>query len=1060
MKRAAVATIVLAVALVACALVLARIVAAPGGNGIELGRARVASVEPALRARVARGDLDILVQWFGPAEAERPAGYDGVEADVRAAFAALERAAPGRVRTQILRPDTDPEARRHAEALGLAPFRARRIVRDGWTDVPVWSALRTVVAGRGASVVRALTPELADGTQGLIAAGIAEIEAPRRARIALSAPPGHARLRALLRELGDVTDIDFDTDVSLPPDVDLLVWIAPARVEAPHVARLRSFVDRGGSAFVAADRFHARVEGEDLVLEPAAAAGDALYADLGLALDASPLLEAPPAEAAGSGATWTWHVARSIGSRQDFRALSSQPNGTIAFQAPTALSPDAARLRATGSTFTSLATSSDRCFRLPAGAGSDRVRIADLARGGLGAAEPPRALLALVAPEDPTRGSVVVAASAAPFGDRGLADANFVHEELVRVLVRGLASTERRALATVARARPAPLPEATSAERWTARALCIALVPLVLLAVGLARGALSLRDFTGRAFLLPALGILACAAVGLVAFAIPARAGLDLSAASVHGLPPELLRIAADAAGEGASITAAVSDGAALPPDLRPLARELAARCERVARATPGLGFRELAPDAIGAAEHSALGIRRLERTSTTDESRSTQSFFATLVVERGTQRRVLDFPDAESFRHADFRLALALRDVALGRSTVVAFASEPARVTPAESLELYQRRGLFAPGTGDPFAAARALLARNGFEVQSLDFARAQGGPDGERLSDTALLVWMQPRRDATAGARQLARHLAAGGRALVAAQQNRIRPRVRSDRAGDAALWPEPLFPDLDRLWLPALGLRLAPELVLDTQSGVLRTEGTRERGGRVESVAMDLANPLVVRSTPADRPVTPFTAGVGDLLLPSPTRILVDRDVLRRANLTATTVLATSDGAWTAPWTGGDVPAAAFQAPAGPRAISTLGVLVEGAFPGPSADPALGIPDEVASSGVHRGRLVLVGASEPFTDANLGAAGADHARLLLQTCAALALPEEYATLLAREPSVGGYRALEPAERIRARAITIAAGPALILLLAFGWRTWRGRRHGLATARSGVAT
>ncbi len=1042
MRSARVAAWLLALAAVGCALVLARIVAGSGTRGLELGRAHVTSIDPELARQLASGDMDLLVQWFGPVASERPAGYDEVEANVRSTFEALERAAPERVHTQILRPDADPEARRYAEALGLAPFRARRIVRDGWTDVPVWSTLRTTVAGRGASVVRALTPELALDTQALVGSGIAEIESPRRPRIALSAPPGHARLRELLRELGDVREIDYDDDAALPDDCDLFCWIAPRDVRSTHVERLRAFVDRGGSAFIAANCFDARVEGTDLVLEATDDASEKLFADLGLAANARPLLEAPSSEAVASAGDWTYHVVRSIGSRQDFRAFVSQPNGTLAFHAPAALSPDTEQLRATATTFTSIATSSDRCFVPPVGA--RRVPVAQLASGSFGTAEPPRTLMALLRPDDPTRGSVVVSAASSPFDDRGLRDANFAHAELVRVVVRTLASAERRALAAVARARAAPLPPATDAQRWTARALCIALIPLLLLSIGIARGAIVLRDLGGRTFGLAAIAVLGLSLVGIASFALVGHAGIDVARADAHAVSPELASIADAAASApgGATITAAFSGPSALPADLRPLVRELADRCERLARDVDGLDFESIAPDTGIAA--ATLGVRPVERTSVLGDTRASQTFFASVVVQRGSERRVLEFADREDFDHAEFRLALALRDATLAARTTVLFASEPARVTPAEAQSLYQRHKLFAPGTGDPFASARALLERNGFDVRSVDPTRADVLP-----SDApSLFVWLQPRRDATSGVRFLARHLASGGNALLAAQMHRVRPRLRSERAGDASLWPEPLFPDLDRLWLPEIGVQLAPDLVLDAASGVLRAEGTRERDGRAESVTMDIASPLVVRSTPALRPVTPFTAGVGDLVLPSPARITIDAGQLAQRGLAAVVILATSPRSWTRGWEGGDVPAEAYTAPAADGEPLTLGVAISGAFPGPSADPALAREGDVADPTGHDARLVLLGTSEPFTDANLAVGGDDAARLLLQCCAVLALPPEFATILARRPTVGGYRSLEPETRLRARVATSAAGPILVLVLAGTWQWSRRRR------------
>lgn len=1017
-----------------CALVAARI-AASSPIGLELGGARTSSLEPALAQRVERGDVDLLVQWFGPARTRTPHGYADVEAAVASTFAALQAASPAHVRTQILRPDSDEEARRHAEALGLGPFRARRIERDGWSESEVWSTLRVVVAGRGAGVVRALTPELAHDLQALIAAEIQEIEAPRRPIVALSAPPGHARLRQLLQEVADVQDVDFEADADLPADADLLVWIAPQRGEDRHVARLRSFVERGGSVLLAGSRWTARVEREALVLARTGVDHDAILAAFGLAADAGVLLESPPPEARGDD--YAWQVARSIGSHQDFRAFGAQPNGTLAFVAPTALSASAERLRELGLSYTSLATSSERCFTLADQLNT--VPLAELARGRAGRAQPPRALLALLSPHDPTHGSVVVAASASPFGDAGLAEEAYAHRELVRVLVGGLASAERRALASVARTRPPPLESSSRGERWTARAVCVALVPMLLLLAGLARGAFDVRDLSARGLPWALLVVAAVAVPGFIAIAIGTRTGAALTAGAGGRVAPELERLVRETtAARDVTITAAFSAPSRLPPELRPLAEDLLARCASLARSSPRLVFRELAPDALDTAAADAAGVRLLAGTSQRDEEMASHSFFASLIVDAGDQRQVLDFLDAGSFAHAEFRLALAFFGLQRGRPATLAFASEPVRTTPAEALELYQKRGLFAPGTGDPFASARALLERNGFRVVAIDPAH------DDLPGDVDAFVWLQPRRDASRMTAVLARHLQAGGRALVAAQHHRLRLRVRGD--SEPALWPEPLFPDVDRYWLPRIGVRLEPELVLDARHGEAVIEGTAERDGRVESVRMQLANPLLVRSTPDDRLRAPFTAGVGDLLLTSPSRIAFEPEELANRGLLAVPILVTSPRAWTHAWTGGVLSSGTFAVPDGTSGPFVLGVAIEGTFPGPETDPELPTLPAPARRGV--GQLVLLGASEPFTDANLQLPDYDHARFLLQACAALALPEELAQLLARRPTTGGYRFLEPDQRMTARAFGLAAGPLLVLIGALAWRGLRSRR------------
>lgn len=1037
MKRGAPAAILLGILLVACALALARLAATAGVGGVELARDHVERVDSALEERLARGDLDLLVQWFAPAVTSAPSEYRDLDSRVRAAFAAIERAAPARVRSQILTPEVDAEARRHAEALGLAPFRARRIIADGWSDTVVWSTLRVVVPGRGASVVRAVTPDLAPALQALIAAAVREIEAPRRARIALSAPPGHARLRELLRTIGDVRDIEFDADAVVPEDVDVLWWIAEVEPGERHSVALEALVERGGSAVVGASRFAARIEGTELVLDDTGPNLASFLGSIGILVDDAPLLEAPREDVRERGAAWTWHVVRSIGTNQDFRAFGAQPNGTLGFQAPTALRPNAERLRERGAEFVSLATSSERCFTLAAG--TRRVEVAELAGGTLGTAEPPRTLLALIAPHDPTRGSVVVASSASLFRDRGLGDEAFVHADVVRVLIGTLGSADRRVLAAVAKSRPPPITGVTDAERWTARAVCIALAPILLLSMALVRGAFGSIGTARGPLLL--IGIAACAVglVGTVAALLGPRIGLDPSRDGARALGPQLADFARESAGSATTITAAFSVASDLPPEMRPLANDLERRCAALARTTPNWSYRELRPTD----DDATPGLRRLSLSSSTDESQTSREFFASVVIERGTARRVLEFSDPASFDHAEFRLALALRDVVFGKRARIAFASEPARITPAEALELYQRRGLFAPGTGDPFAAARALLTTNGFEVASLDPSRAV-----EALDSSTLLVWMQPRRDATPGVEILARHLARGGRALLAAQQHRIRPRQRAERGSSAAIWPEPLFPDVDRGWLPALGVRVAPELVLDAENGVLPTLGTRERDGRVESVTMDLANPLVVRSTPTQRPTSAFTTGVGDLILPSPARIELDAERLRSTGLNGRAILETSDRAWTVPWSGGDVLDSAFTSTATTREPLILGALVTGQFPALSGAVSAVIP------GVP-GQLLVLGASEPFTDARLRAPGFDHARWLLQSCTALALEPELAAILARRPSVGGYRALGPRERMVARAATSVAGPLFVLALGLAWRM---RRMRAASWRTGA--
>jgi hypothetical protein len=85
------------------------------------------------------------------------------------------------------------------------------------------------------------------------------------------------------------------------------------------------------------------------------------------------------------------------------------------------------------------------------------------------------ALLVELAPADPWRGSLLVAGSSSPFSDGEIADESTGQRELVAVLARELASSERALRHALAQQRAQPLVELDSGRRWIARlAVCIA----------------------------------------------------------------------------------------------------------------------------------------------------------------------------------------------------------------------------------------------------------------------------------------------------------------------------------------------------------------------------------------------------------------------------------------------------------------------------------------------------------------------------------------------------------------------------------------------------------
>jgi hypothetical protein len=468
-----------------------------------------------------------------------------------------------------------------------------------------------------------------------------------------------------------------------------------------------------------------------------------------------------------------------------------------------------------------------------------------------------------------------------------------------------------------------------------------------------------------------------------------------------------------------------------LPPELAPVparVRDLLRGLEPALQ--DGLRFERRSADDLDAAQRAQVAARGIAAHTATfagADARGAAQVTCALALECGGVERVLDFQGPDALAHLELRLALALGRLAgepraRGR---IAVASDTPRLSPAEAHLEYQVRGLFAPGGADVYADARALLARIGFELTPVDPVAARIPPESD------LFLWLQPRRDVERLRAALAAHVAAGGRALVAAQQHVLRARQLESRGFRTLHWPEPQFPDLEQGWPADLGVRLARELVCDLESAATRlpTEVERLGTGR-EFVLQESLLPFQVRVL--------SRAGAGDQLFIGPSHIELDRELLARHGLAAEVLLETSARAWTIDWRGGYLGEAEFSAPerfAGPL---PLAVRVRGTFPPPGGEiPAGGAP----------GELVLIGASEAFQNPNLRRDGyrADH--LLVDLVVRGALGDDFARIAERRPRAAGFEAPAPQRRLRLRAWTIAGWPALLALAALVWRVARRR-------------
>lgn len=1053
----------LALALAATLAVLAALLATQAAPNVELGPARTnsRSLSPRLAAALERvgGAGEISLCWFREARADLPSGWSAVDDALSELFSTLESstASRTRVRTLIVEPRADAQAASYATRVRVTPFAQRSVRADGWSEVEVWSALRIVAGARGVALVPAITPELAPALQDLVAAELEELAAPTRAHVAVAAPQRFARLRTELGARADVRDCDFEESARIAPEVELLVWIEPARVDARHVRELESFLQRGGSVWIAGAGQSARWDGSRLLVDEDRAALEALLPHFGLRARPGIVFDRLGSELA-------LRVA-SIGEAQDFRELASEPRGNLFFESASALEPDFERLEQLGLRVRALAASANSARVLaPAAREMSRAELEVRAR-----AQAPRSalLLAELVPTEPWRGSLAVAGSSSPFEDRELADRAAAHPELVQVLLEELAGSSRVARRALAASRPQPLRELTSAERTRWRALVVLLPAAAMLACALlffvrrtqaARGARRTGTWRARLALL-GLALVIALAASLPGRVLPASASLVDARTTRRAWPSALASLASEhaARGEPVRVLASFSPDESLPPELRPLARTAFERLEALSSELPAIEARRsrepVGPEHLERAEPEG-GVPVLRTTSRLDEGTQVRFIHASIAFASGPRRVRLDFASARDFEELDFKLALALWRVLEGGDARLGFAAGDERLSPAEALLEYQREGRFAPQQATRFQAARALLAGAGFELVDLDPRK----PDAP--ADLASFVWLAPQRDASPLGRVIADRLAPSGRALIALQRWRLRPVRRAASAGGLALWPEPQFADLDERWLPRLGLSFPREVVADERHGAahLRVKLERELA-RASSRVEDVRGIWLPRASATQAARDAFGAAqLGEPLLALPTRIELDGARLAHLGLRAEPWLVGSRAARTSSWRGGDlpeelaVPGSGATADARSLAEPVFAVRVHGTFPGAEIEPqwkSTPAPARNATTHISAAReseLVLVGCAEAFSD-ELLESEPDNARLLLALASRVGLPDEFTALLGARPLPPTFDAPGASERGAWRAGVVLGAP-LCWLGAGLWFAWRRRR------------
>jgi hypothetical protein len=921
------------------------------GLRLELGQVKLSQLGDQTRRRLGALKEDVFITYYVTDRAGMPSAMRRVEQGVTDLLEAMRGAAGGRLRYQIVDPGTDSDLVRFASRRGVAPFRARSVERDAYSERTVWSTLAVSYGTRPESVINGIGPEHLPRLQKVLVEYLEQMDRPRRPIIALAAPPSFSGLSAALSEKAQVVTADLTAGRPIPPEADLLLWMDPEVVTGSRLKELQEFILKGRSVLFAGSESTAalaEVNGTAaLSLGKSTYPAETLLAHFGLRPVRGLFLD----KYAGQ---LPWKdkkldapfLVRSIAYSQNFRGLRGQPNGNLLFLAPTPIALDGERLAERGWTPQVLITTSEQTAMEPLPAGPVPLADLTLEKGEAVQKEP---LMVLLRPDDPWKGSVIACAAATPFEDGFFKEEGVAHRRLLQTLLDNLVPLDRLVINRAGIVRPEPLPELSFSSRLFWRTAAVLVFPSALLLLALRRGVFRRKREPGLERRNRVQGVVFRGALGLCAVLLAVWLGaaprirLDLTGGELNRLAPQTRALAARARGEGAVEAELVfSSEDRLPPNLRPQVKRLRDLLRELESAGAELKVTRTYPEDLdppARARLGALGLAPVKITTRDEEVTTVRTVYSGLRLSGRGRSEVLRFPGAASFENLEFRLAFALWRLETGRRPEIGFASDTPRLSAAEAYEYYQTQGLFAPMGTDVYSLARDFLLGCDFRITHINSREPQfpAKPD--------LLVWLQPRRPVEKLMNDMIGYLHMGGRVLLAAQHFNIQSRQFRGTGFKMVYWPQPQAPDVERYYFPEIGIDMVREVLFDELKTFITTDTQVNRAAvRPDFDQQTSALPFLIRAAAANfSPLSPFTAGVGDQAFIWGSFLRWDEEKLKALGIRATPVITTSERCWTYAWKGGWIPDELLDGPPpGADGKSAwlgkkpLAVLFEGSFP----------------------------------------------------------------------------------------------------------------------------
>ncbi len=1015
-----------------------------GAWSLDLAGNDIATLSPASEDYLNNLDAPLSIIYFATTREKMPSHLKEVESQVRRLLASLRAQAPKRIDYRIIDPAQSGRASiGYAARKKASSFSVRRVLHDEHSEQKIWSSLVLSRAGAPEVLIQGIEPDHLPYLEEHIVAQLrAGNTAAPRPVFGVSAPPSFQLLAALLNEKGPVIELDLDHNPVIPPEVDILFWLQPTVVTPEHTRQLQRFIESGRSAVLAGSAYQIGYALDEASVNYQVRRMPPAWSQLLQPFGVRPLPDllidkntGPVSLDLGEGefreVIAPFHL-RVLPAFYNMKGFAMPARGGLNFVAASPLEIDPQKAHAKGFQVEIIGTTTEspRVLPLPSGLFTNT----DLTDG---LPVPKQNLIVQLKPHDPWQGQLFVLASAAPFQDGIINQPGYAHRIFLNNLVRTYGEPKRLVRARIEKPTSQRLLPLSAATRFFWRFLAVFLVPLIFLGLGAWR---YLRDgiptLSHSQWGKPVgLGLLVLLLGGLIW-----RGGgpyLDLTADQLNTPSPLLGHLL-----QGTALQAELvaTPRASMPQALKDAESDIRSLFEE-----RDIALRVTRPDALPSAARSALvnaGLAPFPIERILNDTLATQYVWNGLKLADKQRQTVIPRLDNQTLPHLEFLLAAANSNLQNGRKIRVAVISDLPRLSPAEALEDFHKKGLIPPGGTDVYSNLKALLADYLYDVQYINPREPSMPPDVD------VLLWMQPRRDSGPILLLLSQHLARGGKAVVALQHFNIQQRQYRGSGFQTVYWPQPQFQDFDR-YLRLFGVEQIREVLFDRTQSHLSLETQVNRTAVREYNPQQVALPFLIRAVGQHYdPVSPITRRLGDLLFIWGNRFAINPVQLADQGLTAQTLVSTSAKAWAYPWKGGWLPPDIFSAETYLPGPQSLAVLLDGPFPeasfveteeGRSALQLTGIAPK------ENGSLLLIGSSEMFKNEHLATPGFQHQQLLLNAIAQMAYGQELTTLQARSPTPRGFAFQSAQAKSLWRGLVVSLGPLLFL----GYALYRRVRY-----------